>query len=136
MTLPDDGFRVIVQEETPLLRATATLYDLHSRGAEVADIVEFERYSVPVVDAHEGKQMGSAHLYLSQGCIKVTLVLDYHSPERLDLQVGAKLYATPEGSYYLRSKDMKMDYVDVTAIVLSTDPKDVTSVPVELISFE
>lgn len=132
MTQPtlNDGFRVITQEETRLFRAHADLFDLKARGVVgVVEPVQFERYVVPVFDGdilHNGC-IGSAHLYYSQDKIQATIVLDFHTPERFDLEIDTPVYATPEGSYYLRGNDLKMDYVDITALTLTSHPKDATS---------
>ncbi len=127
----NDGFRVITQEETPLFRARVTLFDLQARGVVgVVEPVVFERYVVPVYDGdkpHKGC-IGSAHLYYSDFKINATLILDFHSPERFDLEVDLPVYATPEGSYYLRGMDLRMDYVDITGLTLTTKPIDANSV--------
>lgn len=118
MTELHDGFKVITQEETPLFRAHVVLFDLTSRNILVSDYVQFERYACPV-KLEDGRVVGSAHLYVSDSKIQATIVIDYHSPERLDLDLDAPVYATPEGTFYLRS-DLTMDYVDVTGVILSS----------------
>jgi hypothetical protein len=124
-----DGFKVITQEETPLFRAHAVLFDMGARNVLVSDYVQFERYACPA-KLEDGRVVGSAHLYVSDSKVQVTIVLDYHSPERLDLDLRAPLYATAEGGCYLRG-DLTMDYVDIAGVVLSSRPLSEYSVIVQ-----
>jgi hypothetical protein len=68
--------------------------------------------------------IGSGHLFYSDGGVWATVVLDYYTPERFDLQMDIPVYATPVGTYYLRGSDLKMDYVDIEAISLSSHVLD------------
>ena len=127
MPLPrlNDGTKVVIQEEARLLRAKVKLFDMEARGVEVLEPVIFERYSIPVYHSSnldEGP-IGSAHLFYDGHGIWATVVLDYYTPERFDLQVDIPVYATPEGTYYLRGQDFKMDYVDISAVHLSSQPQ-------------
>jgi hypothetical protein len=121
-----DGFKVITQEETPLFRAHAVLFDLGKLGVKVADFVTFERHSIPVNYLSEGRitsrTVGSAGLYVSDKKVQALISIDYHTPERFDLQLDAPVYVTPVGSYYLRGDDLVMDYVDVSFLYISSEP--------------
>jgi hypothetical protein len=119
MALPtlNDGFRVITQEESRLARTEVVLFDMDERHVQVAEPVIFERHVVPV---YSGLAMvGSGHLFYRPNCVMATIVLDYFTPERFDLQIDTPVYATVDGTYYLRGNDLKMDYVDVGAIHLA-----------------
>jgi hypothetical protein len=133
MTELNDGFRVITQEETPLFRAHAVLFDLGKLGLKVADFVTFERHSIPVNYFSPGritsKTVGSAGLYVSDKKVQALISIDYHTPERFDLQLDAPVYVTPIGTYYLRGDDLVMDYVAVDCLYISSEPS-LTSVPV------
>jgi hypothetical protein len=133
----NDGFRVIVQEETPLFRAHAVLFDLEKLGVKVSDFVTFERHSLPVMYINPGRvtsgTIGSAGLYMSDKKIQALISLDYHTPERFDLQLDNPVYVTPVGSYYLRGTDLVMDYVDINFLYVTSEPRDQTSVLVHRI---
>jgi hypothetical protein len=126
MTQLNDGFRVITQEETPLFRAHAVLFDLEKLEVKVSPFVTFERHSVPVSYLDHGRlvpvNVGSAGLYVSDKKIQALISLDYHSPERFDLQLDVPIYVTPYGSYYLRGNDLVMDYVDIEWLDISYQP--------------
>jgi hypothetical protein len=125
MTNLHDGFKVITQEETPLFRAHAVLFDLGKLGVQVSDHVVFERHSIPVNFLPPGRltssTVGSAGLYISSKKIQALISLDYHSPERFDLQLDAPVYVTPVGSYYLRGTDLVMDYVDIACLYFTSE---------------
>jgi len=122
MVLPrlNDDTRVVTQEETPLFRSTVVLFDLDERRIEVSEPVIFERYVVPVYSNRA--RIGSGHLFYRPNCVMAIIVLNYFTPERFDLQIDTPVYATVEGTYYLRGSDFKMDYVDITAIHLTNRP--------------
>mgnify|MGYP006290245151 CR=1 FL=1 len=122
MVLPrlKDGILVITQEEARLLRTNVKLFDMDALHVPVAEPVIFERNVIPVF--HDGVPVGSGHLFFSQNIVWATIVLDYQTPERLNLQIGIPVYAKPQGTYYLRGSDLKMDYVDVQSIELYDSP--------------
>lgn len=119
----NDGFRVITQEETRLVRASAVLFDFKAEGFAnngVADYVTLERQVVPVFEGE--LQVGAATLFVMNGQVIALMGFDYATPERLDLEVGTPVFAVPRGDFYLRPGDLKVDYVEVSGIDLITTP--------------
>ena len=114
----NDGFRVITQEETPLYRAHVWLFDVAKDGLNYIDgPLDIDKREVPVYASTNGPVVGSAHLFCAQpGFVEALLVFDYHSPERLDLQVDNPIYAVPIGSYTMMGE--KVCGVEVDGIIL------------------
>jgi hypothetical protein len=119
----NDGFRVIAQEETKLVRASAVLFDFNAASwvrHGVADYVTLERQVVPV---YEGEvQVGAATLFVTNGQVVALIGFDYATPERLDLQLGTPVFAVPRGDFYLRPSDLVVDYVEISGIDLFYTP--------------
>lgn len=132
MVLPkrlNDDLHVFTQEETPLVRATACLYDfdampsVRSGRLLVAPTFTFERLVVPV---YEGtKPIGAATLYQQGRKVGANITFDYATPERLDLMLGQTIWAIPRGTYFLDPTNPRwyiVDLIDVEGVDLSISP--------------
>ncbi len=125
----NDGFRVITQEETPLYRARVMWPNFLPSEFKLAAVVILDRAAVPMYDG--SIVVGTAHIYIDteDQVIKANLVFDYHTPERLDMDLDVKVYATPHGSFGFDQNGM-VDSIRIDSVILSYRPVDETSYPI------
>jgi hypothetical protein len=122
-----DGFSVYTQEETRLVRATATLFDLDLqpslRPLRLDATRTLSRLIVPVFEGE--KQVGAGTIFSTGNKVMALISFDFETPERFDLSLGRTVYAIPRGDYYLDATPEEaytVDYIDISGIDLSTVP--------------
>lgn len=125
----NDGLAVYTQEETRLVRSTATLFDFRAVEGSgrllLPPTVDFERLVVPVYEGRE--KVGAASLFFQGGKVMALMAFDYATPERLDLTLGRDVYAIPRGAYYLDTNHPKwyiVDFVAIEGVDLSMTPDE------------
>ncbi len=87
--------KVFTQEETKLFRTKALLFQL--TGEALRAKVEHAP-SVPVFSGE--KLIGYASTWQDGPRVSAELVIDYSTPERLEIENGGALYAAPQVEFY------------------------------------
>lgn len=145
MALPkglNDGLAVFTQEETKLVRASATLFDFDLlpgfRYILVSPSLGFGRLTVPVYEGE--KRIGAASLFGYGQKVLALMSFDYFTPERFDLSIGRPVYAVPRGDYHFDPRSESgylVDFIDIEGIDLTYDKPPIgQGSPIVLTTYE